>query len=327
LGLPTTTILAGGDEVNDRLRSGFELSGGYMIDPVDGISVSADYFNAGRDSYGFVDGPNSGQILARPFFDAEAGQQSAQMIDVPLELAGRVDVTSFADFQGGGAALEAHLWQVGDPYTYCRDWISAVVGYRYYQHNSLVQIRDSLAVLPDTSTPLLPGTLIAGLDKFAASNEFNGIELGFKGRLQRDIWWLDGSALVAFGQNRRAAFVEGSTVTAVPGGGVSVSGDGLLVSSQTNFGRYKDTHDEAIPRLRLGGGVKLNDWVSCQIGYNVIIWDDVVQSASNAPPGLAVDPRNLPPFQAGGGPEPEFPGLRGTNLVAHGLDATIEIAY
>jgi hypothetical protein len=45
------------------------------------------------------------------------------------------------------------------------------------------------------------------------------------------------------------------------------------------------------------------------------------------PPNLAVDPRNIPPVAAGGGASPLFPGLGGSELVAHGLDLGVEYAY
>jgi hypothetical protein len=63
------------------------------------------------------------------------------------------------------------------------------------------------------------------------------------------------------------------------------------------------------------------------VGYNVIIWNDVARAASHLPPGLQVDPRNLPPVQAGGGSEPEFPGIKGSQLLAHGLDLGVMFAF
>jgi hypothetical protein len=62
---------------------------------------------------------------------------------------------------------------------------------------------------------------------------------------------------------------------------------------------------------------------SVHAGYNVIIWSDVARAASHLPPGLEVDPRNIPPVQAGGGSAPEFPGIRGSQLVAHGFDFSV----
>jgi hypothetical protein len=324
---PSTDILAGGEAVGDRIRAGFALSGGYWFDPYEGWGFAAEYFNAGRDSYGFTGGPGDGRILARPFFDAQADQQAAQHIDVPSELAGRVTVTAFDNFQGAGGALEARLWCCGAPCAPHKASISFVGGYRYYQHDSRLLITESLLVLPDTSTAMVPGTQIFLSDRFAARNQFNGFELGLKGRFQHDLWWVDGSALFAIGGNRRVVFVDGTSFNAVPGDATTLTTGGLLTSDVTNIGRYSDTDGVVIPRFRIGGGVKLTEWLSAKAGYSVIIWNDVAQAGSHLPPDLAVDPRNIPPVEAGGGPEPAFPGIRGTYFVAHGLDAGFEILF
>jgi hypothetical protein len=55
----------------------------------------------------------------------------------------------------------------------------------------------------------------------------------------------------------------------------------------------------------------------------LLLWGNVSRAADVLPPGLEVDPRNLPPVQAGGGDEPLFPGLGGSQLVAHGIDVGI----
>jgi hypothetical protein len=324
---PSTDILAGGEEVGDRIRAGFALSGGYWIDPYQGWGLAAEYFNAGRDSYGFTGGPNDGRILARPFFDAQAGEQSAEFVEIPTELAGLVRVTAFDNFQGAGGALEARVWCCGDACSARQADVSIVGGYRYYQHDSRLLITESLVVLPDTMTAMIPGTQILVRDRFAARNQFNGAEIGLKGRVRNDIWWIDGSALLAIGGNRRVVFVDGSTFNLVPGVGTNLSIGGLLTSGVTNMGRYADTDGVVIPRFRFGGGVKLTEWLSAKVGYNIIIWDDVAQAGSHLPPGLAVDPRNIPPVEAGGGPEPAFPGIRGQYFVAHGLDLGVEILF
>lgn len=322
----STEILAGGEAIGDRMRAGFALSGGYWLDPYAGWGVTAEYFNAGRDSYGFVGGPGDGRTIARPFFNAQTGAQDAMLIDAPAEKFGRVNVAAYDNFQGAAAELEARVWERGVPGDARRANVSLVGGYRYYQHDSRLSIDHSFTVLPGATTAL-PGTIVAVSDRFAARNQFNGFELGLKGRWQQNQWWVDGAALVAFGGNRRVVFVEGGTAQFVPGVGLSSGTGGLLVSDMTNMGRYADTDGAIIPRFRVGGGYNLTKWLSVKAGYNVIIWDDVTQAGSHLPANLAVDPRNLFPVTAGGGPDPVFPGIRGTNLVAHGLDFGAEIAF
>ena len=95
----------------------------------------------------------------------------------------------------------------------------------------------------------------------------------------------------------------------------------------TNIGRYSDTSTVVIPQFRLGLGYQLTELLEVHAGYNLLLWNGVVQAGSALPPGLAVDPRNLPPVQTGGGPEPAFPGIQGTSLLAHGFDLGITLVF
>lgn len=327
LGGPATTVLSGHETINDHWRSGFALSGGYVIDRCLGLSVVGDYFNAGRDSTGFTAGPNTGEIIARPFFNTQSGLPDRELVDVPSELAGNVRVSSYEDFQGAGAGLQACLWSCCDPCTGSGRQLLVVGGYRFYQHDSALNITENLQVLPGTTSPLVPGTTISIADRFGAENEFHGGELGLQGRIQRAEWWVDGMALLAVGGNRRSVTVDGSTVNAVPNVGTASYQGGLLTSSATNIGHYSDTEAAVIPRFRLGAGCQVTNYLGVHVGYNVIIWDDVAQAAEHLPPGLAVDPRNLPPIQAGGGPDPAFPGIQDSTIVAHGFDVGLDLTF
>jgi hypothetical protein len=82
-----------------------------------------------------------------------------------------------------------------------------------------------------------------------------------------------------------------------------------------------------IPEFRVGVGAMITCHCSVRGGYNLIYWGDVARAASHLPPDLEVDPRNLPPIQPGGGPEPIFPGIRGSELVVHGIDASVQVQW
>jgi hypothetical protein len=325
LGAPTTSVVAGGGSFGDEWRSGYRVQGGVWLDDCAGLALTGDYFHAGRDSYGFVGEPTANAIVARPFFNSELGQQDVQLVSAPGELEGRVSVSSFADFQGAGLGLQTCLW---DCSSCCGgEQLQLIGGYRYYQHNSLVYIDEFLTVLPGTQTPLVPGTQIFVQDKFAANNSFNGGEIGLQGRLWREKWFFDGSAKAAIGANHRTVYISGSTTNSVPGAGSATAAGGLLTSGVTNIGQYSDTRAAVIPQFRVGLGYQATSAWSVKAGYNVIFWNDVAQAASALPPGLAVDPRNLPPVQPGGGADPAFPGIQGTNFVAHGFDFGVQFAF
>lgn len=324
----TTTVLVGNDELTQGWQSGFGISGGFWLDPCLGLAVTGEYFRIGEDGYDSSLGPDDGIIYARPFFNSELGEQDGEMVNVPDELAGNVHVQSTTQFQGAGLGLEKCLWNCGDPNS-CgpSGWLTLVGGYRYYQHNSSLQINEDLLVLPGTSTPLVPGTSILVEDKFGARNQFHGGEIGLQGRRQEGFIWIDGLAAVAVGGNMRDVSINGGTTVTVPNAGTTSNAGGLLTSSETNIGNYSDTKATVIPRFRLGVGCQVSQRVSARFGYNVIIWNDAVQAVSQLPPDLATDPRNLPPVQGGGGPQPANPGMFGTTVVAHGADLGLEVTF
>jgi hypothetical protein len=219
------------------------------------------------------------------------------------------------------------VWQCCDPCTCNSKELNLLGGYRFYEYDTNLSITENLLVLPGTQTPLVPGTTFFVQDRFRTHNEFNGGEIGLQGLCKRSCWWVDGMAQVAMGEQHRTVRVSGQTIVDVPGGGTSVDAGGLLTSELTNIGRYDDSDFVVIPEFRLGIGGQITHYCSVRLGYNVIIWNDVARAASHLPPGLQVDPRNLPPVQPGGGPEPEFPGIRGSQLLAHGLDLGILFAF
>ena len=321
-------MLVGGDELTDKWESGFAVSGGFWLDPCSGLAVIGDYFRIGDNSFNSSLGPDGDVIYARPFFNSETGDEDAQLLNDFDESSGNVHVQSSSQFQGAGLGLEKCLWSCGDPNACGKSaWLTVIGGYRYYQHNSALQVNEDFTILDGTTTPLVVGTTIELEDKFGARNQFHGGEIGLQGRRQEGFLWIDGLAALAIGGNMRDVSINGGTTTTVPSAGTSSSPGGLLTSSETNIGNYSDTKATVIPRFRLGIGCQVSQRVSARFGYNVIIWNDAVQAASQLPPELAVDPRNLPPVQAGGGSQPANPGMFGTTVVAHGADAGLEVTF
>jgi hypothetical protein len=323
-----TVVLSGGETIHDDWRSGYRLFGGLWLDCGQTLALSGEYFDAGGDDYHFVSPQDASQIIGRPFFNTETGEDDTQLISVPNELDGTVEVDAYDSFRGAGLLLHRSVWRSCD----CcgienrtEAWL--VAGYRYYEYGSSLSISERLTVLPATMTPLVPGTTFELRDSFRTTNEFHGGEFGGQIVWRRGRWWLDGLAKLALGSNRRTVIIKGSTLIDVPGGGSFAADGGLYTSELTNIGRYRDSEFAAIPQIRLGWGANLSRNLAVRCGYNVVYWGDVVRAADHLPPGIGVDPRNVPPTLAGGGSEPIFPGILGSPLVAHGFDAGIVWAW
>jgi len=329
LGSPTTQVLSGRERVGDDWRSGFRVYGGIWLDPCSGLGIGGDYFNTGRDTYRFNQGSDPNLIVTRPFLNTESGAADAQLVSVPGELDGTVKVRAYDELQGAGINLQQCLWRCADVCSCCSSQVSVLGGYRFYQYDSFLSVNENLTVLQGTSTPLIPGTNIMLSDEFRARNEFHGGDIGLQGRIQKSWWWIEGMAKVAVGNNRRTVTIDGTTVNTVPNVGTESFEGGLLTSEATNIGRYTDNRTAVIPELRFGVGGHITERISARAGYNVIYWGNVARAASHLPPGLEVDPRNLPPIDPNnpGGPAPLFPGITGSDLIAHGFDFGLQLDY
>lgn len=325
---PTTEILYGDDTFNDGWRGGYRIYGGLWLDRCQCMAIAGDYFDTCSDNDNFISGSDPTRIVTRPFFNTELGEDDTQLVNVPNELQGTVRVGASDDFSGAGINLQHQLWRCCDPCG-CGPTSQGyfLAGYRHYRYDSNLVITENLTVLPGTTTPLVPGTEIFVQDAFRTENDFHGGELGLQGMTQCSWWWVDGMAKVAVGSHRRRVSIDGTTINTVPGAGTAEFDGGLLTSEVTNIGNYGSNTVAVIPEFRLGIGAQLTNNFSFRAGYNLIIWNAVARAGSQLPPGLEVDPRNLPPVQPGGGPEPEFAGVRGTPLIAHGLDLGIQFTY
>jgi hypothetical protein len=330
LELPSTTVVVGDQEVNDGWRSGVFLEGGFWLNPYTGWAISGDYFDAGRDSFGFTGGQSTDEYLARPFFNPAEGPDGAQdafLVDGVGQFAGTATVTAYDDFEGAGATMQRFVWTRGNA---CMDrfsGLSVLGGYRYYHHASLLSItEDSTAVTGNDIPGVMPGDRRAIEDLFRGQNDFHGFEIGLQGRVQRQRWWCEGLATVALGTSRRQVFVGGFTSTLIDGV-IGGGGGGVLTAEGRNIGERFDNQGAAIPRFRLGAGWQATEKLGFRMGYNLIVWDGVVFAADHLPPNLAVDPDNLPGGDGAGGPQPVFPGIRESTMVAHGLDLGLELAF
>lgn len=322
---PTTVVLVGRDDVNDDWRNGYRLFGGFWFDGCHTWGIGADYFELGDDEFGFTSPQDPAFVVGRPFFNTQTGQNDLQLVSVPNELDGTAVVRSTDDFKGAGLTVNYCLWRSCDP---CCDancsGVTLLGGYRSYKYDTNLSITEQLTVLPGTTSPLVPGTTFDLQDSFGTRNEFHGVEFGLQAYKKHCWWWVDGMAKLAMGGKRSTVTVDGETFTVVPGGGTNLAAGGLLTSQLTNIGHYDDSDFAVIPEFRFGAGAMVSCHCSVRAGYNIIVWGDVARAASHLPPGLQVDPRNIPPIQNGGGLDPEFPGVHGSQLVAHGFDASIQ---
>ena len=145
LGEPNTQVLFGGSRVDDEARSGFRTSLGvrlgHWFDVMMDSELQFDYLwlGDGQTSGDFQANSCEYAILARPFFNADWGEQDAQLISFPDVVAGGIQIETSSDFLAAGA-LFRHGWLRGD-----RGRLEWLAGYRYLQLQEQLSAHEALS--------------------------------------------------------------------------------------------------------------------------------------------------------------------------------------
>jgi Putative beta barrel porin-7 (BBP7) len=324
LGLPTTSIIAGNTVSGNSWRNGYRFRAGVWLDACHDLALAGDYFQLGDDDYNYFFAGDSGRNTGRPFFNTETGFQSVRAISGPGTFDGTVAINTDDNFQGAGFAFEQCVYARGDV-SGCGPGTLLILsgGYRYFGYDSQLTISDSVTTLSGADA----GMQSFKRDDFFASNEFHGGEFGAQVRIMQRGCWFEGLVKLAVGGARNSVTINGDTVTIPEGMVAETEQGGLLTSAETNIGHYTKSQARVIPTFRLGAGAYLTPNWTVRGGLTAIVWSGVARAAGQMPPNLAVDPRNIPPESAGGGASPLFAGIGGSELVACGVDLSVEFNY
>lgn len=293
LGEPGTNLLLG-TELNDGTRGGARFTGNLWFDPWQNNGLEASYMFLGTESTEFGITSNQIPIIARPFFNSETGAQDSELVAYPGQLTGGLAINAETSFQ---MADILYRWNVSRD-----DWrrFDLLIGYRFAYLKDQIRIRESLTSISQDSG-LVPGTTLVVTDNFAATNYFNGIELGLAG--QRQTMWgdVDFWLKTALGNTRTKSSISGSTVTTA--NGVTVTTDEGFLALPTNIGDR--SFDEFSTLVELGGKFNrdFGPW-RASIGYTVLLWSAVGRGGDLI--DNEVNTSQLPPGPLTGEPTPRF---------------------
>lgn len=322
LGEPGTRTLFGDEYSSSGPRSGVQLRTGIALDGVrhwwfiaDGWTLPSytDHFNAASPGE---------PILGRPFFDPAIGLPNAELIAYPDLVAGSINAEVSNEMWGAGAALQRNL--------VCWDWQEAaggfrsdfLIGYRYLALQDTVSIGERLTAT-DPAGPLVVGTRLVLTDRFHSESEFHGIELGLRGEVARNRYFLAGQMRVALGESVHRLAIDGQTQIFVPGA-EPVSFAGGLLATEGTLGIHRDREFAVVPQAELRVGRELADRLRVSVGYTLLVWSQAVRAAEQIHP--VVDSAQLP---AAGHDSvaPADVALSSSSFWAQGIDARLEWQY
>jgi hypothetical protein len=325
LGIPTTSVLYGGQSISDGVRSGGRLSFGTWLDQRCCLGITGSLWGLGNDDSDFVAASDGDPALGRPFYntDPSVDGEDAEIVAYPDLLSGRIAVDTDSELYSGNLLLRGNLCCRTHPCDDRSRRLSLLGGYRFFRMNESLQIEENL-VSTASGGLIAQGTTFDVTDIFRTQNEFHGAEFGLWFESQRDIWTLDVLTSVAFGYLSREVFIEGSTVTTVPGEDPIARSGGLLTQS-TNIGYYDDAEFTALPQIQANLGCQLTGHLRGVIGYTFLFLGDVFRAGEQIDRqvnGLLLDP-NLPQV----GPQrPTFP-QNSSDLWVMGMNFGLEYVY
>jgi hypothetical protein len=314
LGLGTTTILYGGNDIGTDWRSGGRLTIGRVLDQ-DGTWMAVGRF------YGLDDSEDSfhaesalgDPILARPFFNVILAQQDALLVAFPgVSQNGVIDIQSKSDMLGA-EALVRHMLLGEEDLT-----IDFVAGYQFNRLDDSLNITNSELILVDPLGVFAPGTTVAMRDTFRTRNEFHGAAVGLAADVFRGPFRLELLGKLGFGNQRQTVTIDGNTEITPAVGPVVNDPQGLLARA-TNSGTFSRDVFTIIPEANLNLGYQVNNW-TFSIGYSFMYWKDVAWA------GDQIDTRVNLSNPLVGAPLPAFQ-FRNTDHWLQGINFGAEYAF
>lgn len=315
--LPDATVLLGEERLGGDWRHGGEIRLGWWL--VDGqfLSVEGHYMTTQAEethfeAAGAFTGGGTGPILARPFFDVVADEESAVIIAFDdffdglntFDLDGSIDVDTRSQLQSAGAILRHVLWA-----DFERNFrIDLIGGYRFLQLDESLLIRESV-----TRPPVFPvGTITTERrDLFDSNNEFHGGEIGLDGEWFSGRWSLQLMGKVAMGNNHQTVTIEGETQT-TSGGATAVTPGGFLATA-SNSGEFFDDRFAVMPEAHLRVNYDLSEGMRVFAGYRYLFINEVAR------PGDQID-------VAVGGGQP-IHVFSSSSAKLHGFDTGFEVRW
>ena len=316
LGQPNTSILFGNDEVNDDMRWGGRVTLGCWLRADHSLGVEANYMRLGQQSDDFSSTHATTPILARPFYDIQAGAEDAIVVAHPTLLDGSVTASAKTDFQGAEILLRHALFQ-SDDYR-----VDALGGCRFNR------LTDDLLVSATSVWKVDQGLIQQGttrtlVDSFHTENDFYGGQFGTVVQWEYDRWSVELLSKIALGNTRSTVLIDGTTTTTLPGGPSATTPGGVL-AQPTNMGQYRENQFCVIPELGVTLGYEVLDDVRLTFGYTFLFWSAVARPGDQI--DRNVNPTQFPPGPLVGAPQPEF-SFATTGFWAQGMNFGLDCRF
>jgi hypothetical protein len=322
IGQPGTRLLFGGLDTQNPTRNGgrFTIGGWLSDEECTGLEIA--YWFLGDRSEGseyLTSGGPKAPVFARPFYDALANREDADLVTYPGVAGGALTIHHTTFFQGGEANA---VWSLAR----CKNYnIELLAGFRYMNLDDDVDIGENSRVAP--GSPLQGGSAIAVRDHFGTSNDFYGGQLGLRGEFRYEHWFMNATAKVGLGDVNQEVNINGSTAVTPAGGTTTVTPAGLLAVASNSGSHSRDVFG-FVPEVGVSAGYQFNDHIRFSVSYSFIYWNDVARAANQI--DRTVNVSQVPTSVLFGTPGgPARPGFifDSTDFWAQGVSLALEFRY
>lgn len=322
IGLPSTSVLYGGTQLNDGSANGLRLRSGMWFRQ-GAWGIESEFYRVTNSTESFSASSDGSTILARPYFDIVSGEETSRLIAYPNLVSGSVAVSSQSRLESGLINLRASLIPIGmlgcndgcDP----PDRVDWIVGYR------VVNLEDDFAIGDNRNAlnAVDPDTQVSG-DQFSTENRFNGLQLGVVYQTHYRRLTTESLLRIALGNNRRTASIVGGTT--ITDAGVSNSYAGGLLAQRSNIGSFQEDEFTMIPELGFNLGFRVTRCLHATLGYNVLYFPGVLRASAQI--DTDVNPQLIPVEAANvtGALRPKYRGIE-DNYWAQGLNVGAELRF
>jgi hypothetical protein len=312
IGSPGTTVLFGGP-IDPNVFSGGRFTLGIWLDGEKNNAIEANYFFLGQRAVKFSANSNDFPVLARPFFDLNAGSENSLIIASPgLGIPGSITIRAPSEFWGTELDYRCNLWRG------CHSRLDLLAGFRY------LELKEGLDITSFSEIPQIGGGLVEPLrtDQFDTFNQFFGGQLGLLWECRAGRWSLDLRAKVALGETSRSVNIQGNTLFTAPGGTTGFPGG--LLALPSNIGRFHEERFGVVPEMGLNVGYQLTEGLRFFVGYTFIYWSNVFRPGDQI--DRVIDTTQLPPAPPNGQARPMVP-LKSRDFWAQGMNFGLEYRY
>jgi hypothetical protein len=197
------TSLFGADTIQENPRYGGQLTLGYWLNPCWAVELSGFYVRPSTHRFTALSGSFPNSDLARPFFSANRGIESSEIVGRPGVASGFIQIDEKSNFYGAELNARTHYWQG------CNNSIDLIGGLRFLYLDERLTISEQTTGLAGAGP--LAGVSSTGADQFHTKNRFYGAQVGAIFTHVEGPWTFDLKAKVAAGVTRSIVDINGST--------------------------------------------------------------------------------------------------------------------